>query len=159
MTLMPMDHSHRPFVRGKVAGEWGSCKSVARGGRVTEDVSVLPGFVVTENGDILAFVLYQIVNGECEVTALDSFAEGRGYGSALMAAVEEAARATGCGRVWLSASNDNAHAIRFYQKRGYVLLEVNLGAFAEYRKLKPELPITGNDGIPLRDEFIFAKDL
>ena len=43
-------------------------------------------------------------------------------------------------------------ALRFYQKRGFRLVALYPGALAESRKLKPEIPITGIDGIPLLDE-------
>ena len=44
------------------------------------------------------------------------------------------------------------HALRFYQKRGFVLVAVHRNALELSRKLKPEIPMIGNDGIPLRDE-------
>ena len=59
--------------------------------------------------------------GECEIVTIDSLAEGRGVGSALVAAVIDAARRAECRRVWLVTTNDNLPAIRFYQKRGFVL--------------------------------------
>ena len=44
------------------------------------------------------------------------------------------------------------HALGFYQKRGFRLVAVHPGAVNESRKLKPEIPLIGNDGIPIRDE-------
>jgi hypothetical protein len=45
------------------------------------------------------------------------------------------------------------HALRFYQKRGFSLAAVHRNAVDEARrKLKPEIPIIGLDGIPIRDE-------
>ncbi len=49
-------------------------------------------------------------------------------------------------------TNDNTPAIRFYQKRGFSLVAVHRNAIAESRKLKPEIPLAGVDGIPIRDE-------
>jgi hypothetical protein len=43
-------------------------------------------------------------------------------------------------------------AVRFYQKRGFRLVAVHRRALEETRRLKPSLPETGIDGIPLRDE-------
>ena len=51
-----------------------------------------------------------------------------------------------------STTNDNLNALRFYQKRGFVLVAVHRNAMEQARKLKPEIPLIGNDGIPLRDE-------
>jgi len=52
----------------------------------------------------------------------------------------------------LERTNDNTHALRFYQKQGFHLHALRVNALAESRKLKPEIPEVGNDGIPLRDE-------
>ncbi len=43
-------------------------------------------------------------------------------------------------------------ALRFYQKRGFVLVAVHRDAVAAARALKPEIPLIGEDGIPIRDE-------
>jgi hypothetical protein len=43
-------------------------------------------------------------------------------------------------------------ALRFYQQRGFVLAAIHRNALEQSRKLKPEIPLVGNDGIPLRDE-------
>jgi hypothetical protein len=43
-------------------------------------------------------------------------------------------------------------ALRFYQQCGFVLAAIHRNALEQSRKLKPEIPLVGNDGIPLRDE-------
>jgi hypothetical protein len=58
----------------------------------------------------------------------------------------------GCTRLWLITTNDNLHALRFYQKRGFMLVAVHRNAVEQSRKLKPEIPLYGKDGIPIRDE-------
>jgi ribosomal protein S18 acetylase RimI-like enzyme len=62
------------------------------------------------------------------------------------------ARKAGCYRVWLITSNDNLHALKFYQNYGFRLVTVYPNALDISRKLKPEIPLVGLDGIPLRDE-------
>ncbi|MCG0275770.1 MAG: hypothetical protein L5655_06315 [Thermosediminibacteraceae bacterium] len=42
--------------------------------------------------------------------------------------------------------------MKFYQKRGFLLVAVHRNALEQARKLKPEIPLIGIDGIPLRDE-------
>ena len=49
-------------------------------------------------------------------------------------------------------TNDNLNALRFYQKRGFVLAALYPNALVQSRKLKPEIPETGIGGLPLRDE-------
>ena len=69
-----------------------------------------------------------------------------------MAAATEEARRQGCRRLWLITTNDNTHALRFYQRRGLQLAALHRNAIEESRRLKPEIPQHGADGIPLRDE-------
>jgi len=89
---------------------------------------------------------------ECEIVTLDSVTECRGIGTSLIVAVRKVAFRAGCKRVWLITTNDNVKTIRFYQRRGFVLVAVHRNAIDESRKLKPEIPRFGIDGIPIRDE-------
>jgi len=66
-------------------------------------------------------------------------------------AVQEA-RARNCKSLFLITTNDNLHALGFYQKRGFEIVTVYLDAVNESRKIKPSIPLVGMDGIPLRDE-------
>ena len=52
----------------------------------------------------------------------------------------------------LITTNDNTHALRFYQKLGFELTALYCHAVDLSRKLKPSIPETGQDGIPIRDE-------
>lgn len=112
------------------------------------------------DGDALAgYALYRIAGAQCELLVLQSIIEHRGVGTALVNAVIDAARAAGCTRVWLITTNDNLHAIRFYQRFGFELEAVHIGAIAQSRRLKPALPLTGCDGIPIKHEFEFSYAL
>jgi len=51
-----------------------------------------------------------------------------------------------------STTNDNLNALRFYQKRGFVLAAVYPEAIERARKIKPTISLIGYEGIPLRDE-------
>ena len=48
-------------------------------------------------------------------------------------------------------TNDNLHALRFYQRKGFTLAGLRPNALAQTRKQKP-VPLLGADGIPIRDE-------
>jgi GNAT superfamily N-acetyltransferase len=93
-----------------------------------------------------------VTRGKCEITSLDSLVEGIGIGTTLIESVKEVAKANKCRKVWLITTNDNLHALGFYQKRGFVIANIYANAIAESRKLKPEIPEIGNDGIVIRDE-------
>jgi RimJ/RimL family protein N-acetyltransferase len=73
-------------------------------------------------------------------------------GTALIEAVTEAAREAGCRRLWLITTNDNLHALRFYQRRGFRLAALHRDGITESRRQKPSIPLIGLDGIPIRDE-------
>ena len=111
----------------------------------------LPGFVATEGEKKAGLLTYKIVAGDCEIVSLDSLRPCVGIGSGLIDAVKEAAAEAGCRRLWLVTTNDNMNALRFYQKRGFVLVKINRNAIDFARKLKP-VPLIGAEGIPLRDE-------
>jgi ribosomal protein S18 acetylase RimI-like enzyme len=109
----------------------------------------LDGFIVD---DWAGVVTYLIHGDACEIVSLDSLRENQGIGTALIDAVVQEARQRACRRVFLSTSNDNLRALGFYQRRGFELVEVRRGAVDAARKLKPGIPLMGDNGIPLRDE-------
>lgn len=135
---------------------WGSTEMVISSG--IYDCSTLEGFVfVNDNQTIVGLITYEIRGAECEIISLDSMEEGKGIGSCLLKAVEEQARQHHCTVVSLITTNDNLHALKFYQKRGYSLVEVLPNAVERARALKPEIPLIGHDGIPIRDEIRLQK--
>lgn len=123
------------------------------------DSSNLPGFIALDGDQPMGAILYRMDQGECEIAALFSLIQGRGAGAALMDAVINAAKTAGCHRVFLITTNDNTHAIRFYQKYGLSLKAVHIGSIEITRKLKPGLPARGIDGIPIEHEFEFEMIL
>ncbi len=157
MEIVALDARYRDAVTGFVREEWNGPLLVSAGKLL--DARALPGFVAVEDGEAVAAALYHIAGGACEIAALVSYWEGRGIGGGLIAAVADAARRAGCGTLWLVTTNDNAHAIRFYQKRGFTLKAVRINAMEEARKLKPDIPLYGMDGIPLLHEFVFEMPL
>jgi ribosomal protein S18 acetylase RimI-like enzyme len=59
----------------------------------------------------------------------------------------------------VTTTNDNTRALRFYQRAGFRLTALRVGAVAEARKVKPEIPSHGLDGIPIRDELELTMEL
>lgn len=123
---------------------------------VLHDVFDLDGLVAERDGRPLGVSMYAVAGDQCELVVLHSAAPNTGAGSALIAATAEAARTRGCRRLWLNTTNDNTRAIRFYQRRGMRLAAVRIGAVDRARaELKPEIPLLGDDEIPIRDELEF----
>ena len=111
----------------------------------------LPGFVAVQDDGWLGLTTYHIVNDACENVMLASVREGVGVGTALINAVVAQARRLHCTRVWLITTNDNLHALRFYQKRSFHLVAVHRDAANRARQIKSAIPLVGNHGIPLHD--------
>lgn len=93
------------------------------------------------------------------ILSLDSLQPGMGIGTALIEAVRFCAIQQGCRRLFLTTTNDNIDAILFYQKRGFALANVRPGAVNASRLIKPEIPLIGYYGLPIRDEIEFEMIL
>ena len=95
----------------------------------------------------------------CEVISLDSLDENKGIGSALLRRVEDTARQANQTNIQVITTNDNLHALHFYQKRGYQIIRVYPDAVAKARAVKPSIPLVSDQGIPIRDELLLQKIL
>jgi len=156
MTVIPIQQLPQQDVVKFFKEHWGSTEMVISSG--IYDCSKLEGFVyVDEQNSILGLMTYSIRKEECEIISLDSIVEGKGIGSLLVQAVEDNAFEQACTIITLITTNDNLHALKFYQKRGYHLVEIIQNAVEQARAFKPEIPLIGNDGIPIRDEIRLAK--
>jgi GNAT superfamily N-acetyltransferase len=129
---------------------WGAPIVVSRG--VRHDMRDLPTLIADEDGEIAGVLTYNPGGREAEVVSIDALRQNRGVGTALLDAVVDVALANGWRRLWLVTTNDNTTALRFYQRRGWDLVAVHRGAVDESRRLKPEIPQTGDDDIPIKHE-------
>lgn len=157
--IRPLTPKDRAWVAQFMDDHWHSTKIVSRG--QVYYGHLLDGFVAFEGedpgedappGKVVGLATYRLDGSSCELMTIDSLNPRTGIGSALVEAVRQAAAAAGCKRLWLITTNDNTYALRFYQKRGFHLIAVHVNALEAARRLKPQIPITGQDGIPLRDE-------
>lgn len=89
---------------------------------------------------------------ECEIIALIAVEARCGLGTALLSAAVERAHAAGVCRLFLTTSNDNLEALRFYQRRGWRVCAVHRGSIDRARAQKPDIPAIGHFGIAARDE-------
>ncbi|GGP16348.1 hypothetical protein GCM10011346_47890 [Oceanobacillus neutriphilus] len=122
------------------------------------DCTALEGYaVLNKNREIIGYISYVIKDSECEIISLDSIEESKGIGTALIQEVEHVAKERSCQKIKLITTNDNLHAFKFYQKRGYRLSALFKGAVDRAREQKPEIPQLGSDGIPIRDEILLSK--
>jgi len=135
---------------------WGSPEMVISSG--IYDCTALDGFAyLNEEAVIAGLITYVVKDEECEIISLDSLEEKKGIGTALMKEVEKVAAGNRCKRIKLITTNDNLLALKFYQKRGFMISTIHRFAVEKARKVKPSIPMFGNDGIPIRDEIELEK--
>lgn len=164
-TIVPIIETDRQWLKAFIDSHWGSTKIVTRG--CIHHADQLPGYLAIQaargenfaEGEYVGVVTFNILSRACEVITLDSLISGKGIGTSLLKSVEDFARVQRCQRIWLITTNDNREAIKFYLRRGYCIAAIHYGAISEARKLKPEIPQIGLDGIPIQDEIEFEKQL
>ena len=155
--IRPVRKTDKPWIDRALLDRWGSTNVVTRG--IIHAANELPGFIAETEKRLVGLLTYRLDYSSCEIISLDSFIKNQGIGSALLHTVEHEAKEKGCHRIWLVTTNDNIHALRFYQRRGYVFSIVHPRAIEISRQLKPQIPLIGNEGIPIRDEIEFEKRL
>ncbi|KRW92955.1 acetyltransferase [Alicyclobacillus tengchongensis] len=145
------------WLRALWTREWGGDTMVSKG-RVycLQDAFA---FIAIQNGQRVGAATYVQHGNRCELLSINATLEGTGVGGALLRAVEDKAKALGCEAVEMITSNDNLHALRFYQRRGYRINAVYPGAIDEARAKKPSIPLIGYDDIPIHDEIELIKRL
>ena len=80
---------------------------------------------------------------------------GKASGSALLQAVRGIAERKKCRRVWLVTTNADREVQRFYRAMGMRRCTVYPGAIEVSRKLKPEIPLSDEQGRAITDEIEF----
>lgn len=157
MSIRVINDEYRSAVNELLKREWNCPPSVSRGKAI--DTTSLPGFIFLSDNIIDGIITYNIENSECEIVTLNSFKENKGIGTALINAVLSVAKTNRCNRLWLITTNDDINAIRFYQKKGFVLAAAHINAMEISRRIKPSIPLIGMDNIPIKHELEFEMIL
>src|SRR6266581_3261159 len=150
LQVRPLTTEDSAWVRQFIIEHWGDTIVVAHG--KVYHPHMLPGFVAILKGNRVGLLTYSLEDENCEIVTIDSTKPGIGIGMLLIKAATQAAREAGCKRIWLITTNDNLHALRFYQKRGFTLVSIYRNAVDAARQMKPRIPLIGDDQIPLHDE-------
>jgi GNAT superfamily N-acetyltransferase len=141
------------WIRSFLTAHWHATIVVARGEII--DAAVLPALIA---GDHQGLATYRCLGADAELVTLNAVPAWSGIGSALIEALVDRVQAKGCARLWLTTTNDNLPALRFYMRRGFRLIEVRPGAVDEARKLKP-ISALGQHGIAIHDEIELCRML
>jgi len=157
MLVTDLSDNDRTWVRERTELLFGGDLVVSRD--VVHTPADLPGFICVEGSERVGLATFKIEGDQCELVTLDALCQWCGVGTALLEAVEKAAKAAECTRVWTITTNDNMDALRFFQRRGYQIYQVRPNGMDAIRQLKPGVPSTGHYGIPIRDEIEMEKQL
>jgi ribosomal protein S18 acetylase RimI-like enzyme len=123
----------------------------------THDVLSESGFGAWD-GDRLVGVVTR-VGAELAALCVVADRRGKGVGAALVEAVAADAAADGEATLWLVTTNDNLDAIRLYQRHDFALTELRVRGVDRAREMKPQIPLIGRHGIPMRDELVLTRVL
>lgn len=156
-SVVPLDASHRAAVNAQICAHW-TTPFIAYIDHLI-DVSNPAGFVAVEDGVVTASITLRVFEDCLQVVTLVSDVEGRGVASALLVAAENEARRLGIAKVLLSVENSYLEQLGFYQRRGYVLYRLHLDVLRDLRRLKPSIPLTDGNGVPIRDQIDLVKDV
>lgn len=153
MIFEQITNNNRSLINSFITEQWFSTKMIIRGKVI--DMTAVEGIFALENERIIGLITYIAYDDTLEITSLDSLCENQGLRTALLLKVIEIAKKNKCRKIVLITTNDNIKAIRFYQKRGFDMACLYRNAMDISRQLKPEIPLIGEDDIPLKHEIEF----
>lgn len=145
-----IDSLNRNRVNAFIEQHWFTTTMLIRGKEI--DMTKVDGFYFSEGKTIIGLITYLVYDNRLEITSLDSLRENQGIGSRLVEIVLREAKERNLQKVVLVTTNDNMNALRFYQKRGFDMVRLFRNSINAARKLKPEIPLIGENSIPLRHE-------
>ena len=157
MIIRELSDDDRIWVRERTELLFGGDFVVSRD--TVHDPHKLPGYIACEGNERVGLITFCINDDACELVSVDSLCQFMGIGTLLLEKVEAAALAAGCLKIWCITTNDNLDALRFFQKRGFVICGFRVGGMTKIRLLKPNIPVDGCYGIPIRDEIELEKVL
>jgi ribosomal protein S18 acetylase RimI-like enzyme len=150
VVVRTVTESDQPTVEWLTTQLWGAPEVVVHDGVFYP--AALPGFIAERAGRIAGLLTYDVRPGALEIVTINAIDQHNGIGTLLIEAIRAEAKRRGCHEITLTTTNDNLGALRFYQRRGFRLASLRPGAVDRSRVRKPEIPHTGDYGIPLHDE-------
>jgi ribosomal protein S18 acetylase RimI-like enzyme len=140
-----------PWIKETMEKDWGGEPLLVRDKKYYP--TALAGILAFDQAqNHLGFLFFEISDKTCEIVVFEIFQKLRGIGTLVLSELKDIAKQRGCDRISLMTHNDNLDALRFYQRRGFHICGIHLNSMEKIRKLKPCIPLTGDYGIPIRDE-------
>lgn len=157
MELKRLEELDRARVNAFLISRWFSLEMLVHG--ETIDLSNVQGKAILESGEIIGMITWRTLDDALEILSLDSLHEGQGIGTILLEQAVAETKKQRLRRLVLTTTNDALRALRFYQRRGFDLLCLRRRVVDKARKKKPQIPLTGENGIPLHHEIDLERIL
>lgn len=145
-TVRESEAADSEWIEELLEERWGGCFTV-----IDEQWIDLLEHPTLVAGDRQGIAIYRTAP-RSELLLLHAQRGGIGIGTALVERVLQICFAGGSPQLWVTTTNDNLNALRFYQRLGFCIANIRVGAIDRARALKPQIPAVGNEGIPIRDE-------
>ena len=110
--VRPASAADAVWIRDVLRERWGATTIVVHGEVI--DAARLPALIAETQRGLATF---QRLGGDAELVTLDAIPAGIGTGTALIEALARELRAEGRARLWLTMTNGNLSALRFYLRR------------------------------------------
>ncbi len=150
ITLRDGSAEDQKWIGEFIRDAWGADLIVVHGDRYYP--AELNAIIAEQSGFTVGLATYFLNSKSIEIVTLNSLKPGTGIGKRLIRALIKIAEKEKFERVWLITTNDNTRALAFYQKLGFHIVRIYPDAVLKSRALKPEIPLIGEHGIPIRDE-------
>jgi len=154
IAIRPATTADAAWIAAVMDDDWGG-PTIWADGRL-HDALALPALIASNRKGV---TIYDVAGRRAELLLLHALEPRRGIGTALVEALVGRLTPLDVRELWLSTTNDNLDALRFYQRRGFRLVEVRPGAMAEGRRHKPTIPEISDHGIPMRDELRLVREI
>ncbi|MEX2237237.1 MAG: GNAT family N-acetyltransferase [Dehalococcoidia bacterium] len=114
-----------------------------------------PCVTASEGGFVVGAASYSVAGGEMtvEAAAVDSQYQGSGAGAKMYVELDAIAREAGLKAIRASVTNDNALALYFHQRQGFLIDSI------EPIEAGSAGPAVGLGGIPIRQRLVLLKPL
>lgn len=133
-----------------MAKRWGSPRMLV--GMHTYDVTEIEAQgLYDRDGGLLAFASWKLRDRTVVLCALHALQEGNGFATRMLEEIKQLARRQGARSIRAMVTNDNMPALVFYQKNGFRLSTLYVGAVDAYRPVMPGMLTHGYLGLPIHD--------
>lgn len=156
-TIKPITKSEIPWITEIFQTHWSGDFIVSRGKK--HFPPDLDGFIACIDTQKVGLVTFRNDGDATELVSLISLREHQGIGTELVDALIAYAKKSNKRRIWVITTNNNHHAMQFYEHRGFRKVRVYKNAIAESRKIKPSIPLVDECGIPIRDEIEYEYQI